>query len=103
MRHGDKQNNLGRKKAHRKALLMNFSCQLIEHKRIVTTLAKAKALRKHFEPIVTRAKNDTMHNRRLSFKLLQDKVAVTELFTIVALRLEIDQEGIQELLNYRVD
>ncbi len=83
MRHGDKVNNLGRKKAHRKALLMNLTRQLIEHKRIITTLAKAKALRVHAEPIITRSKNDSMHNRRVVFSHLQDKEAVHELFTVI--------------------
>lgn len=84
MRHGDKINNLGRTASHRKALLSNLSCQLIEHKRIVTTLAKAKALRTHIEPLITKAKNNTTHHRRLVFSYLQDKVAVTELFSTIA-------------------
>lgn len=83
MRHGDKVNNLGRKKAHRKALLMNLTRQLIQHKRITTTLAKAKALRVHAEPIITRAKEDNMHNRRVAFSYLQDKESVTELFSVI--------------------
>lgn len=83
MRHGDKVNNLGRKKAHRKALLMNLSRQLIQHKRINTTLAKAKALRVHVEPIITRSKVDSTNNRRVAFSHLQDKEVVTELFTVV--------------------
>ncbi len=83
MRHGDKVNNLGRKKAHRKALLMNLTRQLIQHKRITTTLAKAKALRVHAEPIITRSKEDNMHNRRVAFSYLQDKESVTELFTVI--------------------
>lgn len=83
MRHGDKVNNLGRKKAHRKALMMNLTRQLIQHKRITTTLAKAKALRVHAEPIITRSKVDSMHNRRVAFSYLQDKETVTELFTVI--------------------
>lgn len=83
MRHGDKVNNLGRKKAHRKALMMNLTRQLIQHKRITTTLAKAKALRVHAEPIITRSKVDSMHNRRVAFSYLQDKDTVTELFTVI--------------------
>lgn len=83
MRHGDKVNNLGRKKAHRIALLQNLTAQLIEHKRITTTLAKAKALRVYAEPIITRSKVDSTHNRRIAFSHLQDKVAVTELFTVI--------------------
>ncbi len=84
MRHGDKIKNLGRTAAHRKALLSNLACQLIEHKRIVTTLAKAKALRTYVEPLITKGKENTMHQRRMVFSYLQDKVAVTELFSTIA-------------------
>ena len=89
MRHGDKQNNLGRKKAHRDALLSNLASQLITHKRIVTTLAKAKALRTYFEPLATKtkkagSKEEIMHNHRIVFSYLNDKAAVKELFTVVA-------------------
>lgn len=84
MRHGDKTNNLGRKKAHRIALLQNLTSQLIEHKRIVTTLAKAKALRVYAEPIITRSKVDSTHNRRVVFSHLQDKEAITELFSVIS-------------------
>ncbi|HLU51133.1 MAG TPA: 50S ribosomal protein L17 [Flavobacteriaceae bacterium] len=84
MRHGDKINNLGRTTAHRKALLSNLACQLIEHKRINTTLAKAKSLRTYVEPLITKAKNDTVHNRRLVFSKLQDKEAIKELFGAVS-------------------
>lgn len=84
MRHGDKINNLGRKKAHREALLSNLACQLIQHKRIVTTLAKAKALRVYAEPLITKAKKNETHQRRVVFSYLQDKAAVTELFSTVA-------------------
>src|SRR5678809_775452 len=84
MRHGDKINNLGRKKAHRDAMLMNLTCQLIQHKKIVTTLAKAKALRVYAEPLITKAKENTTHQRRVVFSYLQDKEAVTELFSTVA-------------------
>src|SRR6188472_3920351 len=84
MRHGDKINNLGRKKAHRDALLMNLTCQLIQHKKIVTTLAKAKALRVYAEPLITKAKENTTHQRRVVFSYLQDKEAVTELFSTIA-------------------
>ena len=80
MRHGKKFNHLGRKKAHRKALMMNLSNALITHKRINTTLAKAKALRKHLEPLVTKAKSNTIHSRRVVFSYLQNKETVTELF-----------------------
>jgi len=84
MRHGKKFNHLGRKAGHRKALLKNLTISLIEHKRITTTLAKAKALRKYVEPIITKGKNNDTHNRRLVFSKLQDKDAVTELFSNVA-------------------
>ena len=84
MRHGKKFNHLGRKTAHRKAMLANMACSLIEHKRINTTLAKAKALRQFVEPLVTKSKEDTTHNRRLVFSKLRNKHAVTELFRDVA-------------------
>ena len=80
MRHGDKINNLGRKKAHRDALLSNLACQLIKHKRIVTTLAKAKALRTYVEPLITKSKQNTTHQRRIVFSYLQDKEMIKELF-----------------------
>lgn len=83
MRHGDKVKNLGRKKAHREALLANLACQLIAHKRIVTTLAKAKALRVYAEPLVTRSKDNSTHSRRVVFSYLQDKEAVKELFDVI--------------------
>jgi large subunit ribosomal protein L17 len=84
MRHGDKVKNLGRKKAHRDALLSNLACQLIQHKRIVTTTAKAKALRVYVEPLITKGKTNTTHQRRVVFSYLQDKEAITELFSTVA-------------------
>lgn len=84
MRHGDKINNLGRTASHRKAMLKNMACSLIQHKSINTTVAKAKALRKFVEPLVTKSKSDTQHNRRVVFSYLQDKHAVKELFTSVA-------------------
>ena len=80
MRHGNKVNHLGRKTAHRKSMLQNMACSLIEHKRIQTTLAKAKELRVFVEPILTKSKDDTMHNRRTAFAYLQNKYAVKELF-----------------------
>ena len=83
MRHGDKINNLGRKTAHRKAMLSNMTCSHIQHKRITTTLAKAKALRVYAEPLITRGKVDSTHNRRIVFSYLQDKEATTELFTVI--------------------
>ncbi|MGJ7031865.1 50S ribosomal protein L17 [Niabella hirudinis] len=84
MRHGDKIKNLSRTKSHRDALLRNLSCQLIEHKRIVTTVAKAKALRVYVEPLITKSKENTTHQRRIVFSHLQDKEAVKELFGSVA-------------------
>ena len=84
MRHGKKFNHLGRTASHRSALLSNMACSLIEHKRINTTVAKAKALRVYVEPILTKAKEDTTHNRRTVFSYLQSKEAVTELFRTVA-------------------
>jgi len=84
MRHGDKINNLGRTASHRKALLNNLAIQLITHKRIVTTLAKAKSLRTFIEPLITKAKDNTTHQRRVVFSYLQDKEAITELFGPVA-------------------
>lgn len=84
MRHGVKLNPLGRKKAHRKALMRNFTRQLVEHKRIVTTLAKAKALRVHVEPILTKCKNDTTHNRRVVFSYVQDKETIKEMFGVIS-------------------
>jgi large subunit ribosomal protein L17 len=84
MRHGDKINNLGRTASHRKALLSNLAIQLIAHKRIVTTLAKAKTLRTYIEPLITKAKDNTTHQRRVVFSYLQDKEAITELFGPIA-------------------
>lgn len=84
MRHGDKINNLGRTASHRSALLSNLACQLFEHKKIVTTLAKAKALRPYVEPLITKSKENTTHQRRLVFSRLQDKAAVKELFDVIS-------------------
>jgi large subunit ribosomal protein L17 len=84
MRHGDKINNLGRTSSHRKALLKNLACELSTHKRINTTLAKAKALRKFIEPLITKAKENSTHQRRVVFSYLQRKEAVTELFGPIA-------------------
>ncbi len=84
MRHGKKINHLGRKVGHRKALLKNLSIALITHKRINTTLAKAKALRRHLEPLITKTKTNTTHSRRVAFSYLQNKEAITELFGPIA-------------------
>ena len=86
MRHGKKHNHLGRKTAHRKAMLANMACSLIEHKRINTTVAKAKALRTFVEPLITKSKSDTTHNRRIVFSYLRNKYAVTELFREVSVK-----------------
>jgi len=86
MRHGDKINNLGRKTAHRHALLSNMACSLIQHKRINTTLAKAKALRLYVEPLITKSKTDSTASRRVVFSYLQDKDAVSALFRDVAVK-----------------
>ena len=83
MRHGKKFNHLGRKTAHRKAMLSNMAGSLIEHKRVMTTVQKAKALRKGVEPLVTRSKENTTHNRRIAFAVLRQKEVVTELFNVV--------------------
>jgi large subunit ribosomal protein L17 len=92
MRHGDKINNLGRKTAHRHALLSNMAISLIEHKRIFTTLAKAKALRVYVEPMLTKSKDDSTHNRRNVFADLRSKDAVTELFKNIAVKIG-DRKG----------
>lgn len=84
MRHNKKFNHLGRTASHRNAMLANMACSLIMHKRITTTLAKAKALKKYVEPLITRSKDDTTNSRRVVFRYLQDKVAVSELYKIVA-------------------
>ncbi len=86
MRHGKKFNHLGRQTAHRKAMLANMACSLIEHKRINTTVAKAKALRKYVEPLITKSKADTTHNRRTVFSYLRNKYAVTELFKEISVK-----------------
>jgi ribosomal protein L17 len=84
MRHNKKINHLGRTSSHREAMLSNMASSLIKHKRIFTTTAKAKSLRKYVEPLITKSKEDSTHSRRIVFSYLQDKVAVTELFTIVS-------------------
>jgi large subunit ribosomal protein L17 len=87
MRHGKKFNHLGRKKGHRDALLLNMASSLIIHKRIITTLAKAKALRVYIEPILTRAKDNTTHSRRTVFSYLQNKEAIKELFDEIGVKI----------------
>ena len=99
MRHNKSFNHLGRKKAHRDSLLANMTISLIMHKRIFTTLAKAKALRMYAEPLINRAKEDTMANRRLVFSYLQNKYAITELFNTVAQKIGERQGGYTRILK----
>jgi large subunit ribosomal protein L17 len=87
MRHNKKFNHLGRTASHRAAMLSNMACSLIKHKRITTTVAKAKALRKYVEPLLTKAKDDTTHSRRVIFSYLQDKYTVTELFKDISVKI----------------
>ena len=99
MRHGKKFNHLGRKTAHRKAMLSNMACSLIEHKRIKTTLAKAKALRKFVEPLITKSKTDTTHSRRIVFSHLRQKEVVTELFGDIASKVSTRNGGYTRILR----
>lgn len=99
MRHGKKFNHLGRKAAHRKAMLSNMACSLIEHKRIKTTVAKAKALRKFVEPLITKSKTDTTHSRRIVFSHLRQKEVVTELFGEVASKVSSRDGGYTRILR----
>jgi len=87
MRHGKTFNHLSRKAGHRAALMMNLSLALIQHKRIFTTVAKAKALKKHIEPLITKSKSNTTHNRRVVFAYLSNKEAVTELFSTISTKI----------------
>ena len=87
MRHNKKFNHLGRTASHRNAMLANMACSLIKHKRITTTIAKAKALKKFVEPLITKAKDDTTNSRRVVFSNLQDKYAVTELFKEISVKI----------------
>ena len=87
MRHNKKFNHLGRTASHRSAMLSNMACSLIKHKRITTTVAKAKALKKYVEPLLTKSKNDTTNSRRVVFSYLQDKYAVTELFKEISVKI----------------
>lgn len=99
MRHAKKFNHLGRKKAHREAMLRNMACSLIEHKRIKTTVAKAKALRMFVEPLITRSKTDVMHSRRMVFRSLHNKHAVSELFREVAPKVRDRQGGYTRIIK----
>ena len=87
MRHGKKINHLGRKSAHRKAMLANMACSLIEHKRINTTVAKAKALKQYVEPLITKGKVDSTHSRRVVFSYLKQKETIKEMFGAVAAKI----------------
>ena len=99
MRHGKKFNHLGRKAPHRKAMLANMACSLIQHKRIKTTVAKAKALRIYIEPLLTKSKNDTTHSRRTVFSYLKQKEAITELFGDVAAKIANRPGGYTRILK----
>jgi large subunit ribosomal protein L17 len=107
MRHGDKNKNLSRTASHRRALLANLGSQLITHKRITTTLAKAKALRVYIEPIITKTKSSAskeaiMHNHRIVFSYLNDKAAVKELFTVVGPKVAARPGGYTRILKLGV-
>lgn len=99
MRHNKKVNHLGRKSAHRKAMLANMASSLLIHKRISTTLAKAKALRMYVEPLITKGKSDTTHSRRVVFSYLQDKDAVSELFREIATKIADRPGGYTRILK----
>jgi large subunit ribosomal protein L17 len=99
MRHGKKINHLGRTSAHRKAMLSNLASSLIMHKRVSTTVAKAKALRKYVEPLLTKSKNDTTHSRRTVFAYLQDKESTKELFDIVSAKIAARPGGYTRILK----
>lgn len=99
MRHGKKFNHLGRKSGHRKAMLSNMACSLIEHKKINTTVAKAKALKLYVEPLLTKSKTDSTHSRRVVFSYLKSKEAVTELFRDVAVKIADRSGGYTRILK----
>ena len=99
MRHGKKVNHLSRKKGHRRSLLSNMACSLIEHKSINTTIAKAKALRVYVEPLLTKSKTDSTHSRRTVFSYLQDKEIVTELFRDVAPKIATRNGGYTRIIR----
>lgn len=99
MRHGDKINNLGRTASHRRSLLSNLATQLIVYKRITTTLAKAKALRTYVEPLITKAKENSTHQRRVVFSYLQNKEAIKELFDVVRLKIEARPGGYTRIIK----
>jgi len=99
MRHGNKNNHLGRKTAHRKAMLANMASSLVLHKRIHTTLAKAKVLRQYVEPLITKSKDDSTHSRRTVFSMLKDKEAVSEMFREIAVKVADRPGGYTRILK----
>ena len=99
MRHGKKFNHLGRQAPHRKAMLANMACSLIEHKKVTTTVAKAKALKKFVEPLITKSKTDSTHSRRTCFRYLRSKEAVTELFREVSVKVADRPGGYTRILK----
>ena len=99
MRHNKKFNHLGRTASHRSAMLSNMACSLIKHKRITTTVAKAKALKKFVEPLITKSKDDTTNSRRVVFSNLQDKIAVTELFKEISVKVADRPGGYTRIIN----
>ena len=101
MRHNKKFNHLGRTASHRSAMLSNMACSLIKHKRITTTVAKAKALKKFVEPLITKSKDDTTNSRRVVFSNLQDKFAVTELFKEISVKVADRPGGYTRIIQNR--
>lgn len=99
MRHGKKFNHLGRQKSHREAMLANMACSLIEHKRVSTTVAKAKALQKYVEPLITKSKTDSTHSRRVVFSYLKNKHAITELFREISTKVADRPGGYTRILK----
>jgi large subunit ribosomal protein L17 len=100
MRHGKKTNHLGRKRGHRRALLSNLASALITNKRILTTVAKAKELRRYIEPLITKSKDNSTHSRRVVFSYLQDKVAAKELFDVIAVKVVDRPGGYVRIIRY---
>ena len=99
MRHNKKFNHFGRTASHRNAMLSNMACSLIKHKRITTTVAKAKALKKFVEPLITRSKDDTTNSRRVVFSNLQDKYVVTELFKVISVKVAVRPGGYTRIIK----
>ena len=99
MRHGKKNAKLGRTSSHRRLMLSNMSCSLIKHKRITTTLVKAKALQKYIEPLITKSKNNTMHSRRMVFRYLRNKYGVSELFDNISMKVSNRDGGYTRIIK----